>query len=542
MRLIDERKNFIFLILIFLSNAYLRFYFWPDGQPNLWGYFEALENHALEYLLNTGMKPPLMYFLHMLLAKIIGTKIIFANNILLISVIILDFISFFIIFYILRVTKVPFIICNVIILFYGFYQIPLEFWRAGTHYDSYSLFFNIIFALSITFFFKKQNWVNSLAISISGCLLILYGSVYILVVPISIIFCILCTMIKNFKFIRFFKISCLLLILPIIIGTSLCYKNYIYRNVFAPSTFGGVALMLTTMRTVDRNIIEGNKIVDNSSAPKWYKWCWNNADKFLPRGLEKDYVAKVNNKVFGQCLKSIPFKDSLNSINDAHLSHLNNKEFWPYDMSELQEHFSTNNFLKPLNAVNKDIDMMKNKKYLIWGMSPELSLHWTDLYGKEGGKIFWEDFSKNPSKYFLTFVTLFKEFTVDGSQFPLVLSKANARGGIYKDKFSNKYFTESLRFVGNVFQLSMLITLLSLIYLFIKLLIYVSSKKTNLFNQNHLKSIVFGVPAILITIIYSIIVGEENMRYLIYATPYFIISFAYLLPNKNKKTETLLNV
>tara|TARA_B110000971_G_C19993818_1_gene493243 strand:+ start:1407 stop:1574 length:168 start_codon:yes stop_codon:yes gene_type:complete len=43
-----------------------------------------------------------------------------------------------------------------------------------------------------------------------------------------------------------------------------------------------------------------------------------------------------------------------------------------------------------------------------------------------------------------------------------------------------------------------------------------------------MNAIVIGLPVILITILYLIIVGEENDRYLIYGIPYFIISFAYL--------------
>ena len=528
--MINKRINYIFLFFILLWTLALRIYFWPDNSISNFGYFEALENHFWEYILKTGQKPPLMYFIQALLINIFGAENIFSEHLMIILVILLDFISFIMIFYILMITNVSLFKSSMIILFYSFYQIPIEFWRLGLHYDSFSLFFNTLFIFNIAFFIKKQNINRGLLMSISGCLLVLYGSIYFIVVPMTIVFCVLCTMLKKFNFYYFLKICCLLLILPIITATSICYKNYIYRNVFAPSTFGGVALMLTTMRTVDRNIVEGNKIVEKSSAPHWYKWCWKNADKFLTKEAKGDYIALVNNKVFGQCLKYIPHKGGINSIKTAHISHINNKDFWPFDMSELKEYFSRTNSKEALDAVNKDIDMMKNKKYLIFGMSPELSLHWTDLYGKEGGKIFWEDFSNNPVRYFKTFFRLFTEFTIDGSRFPLVMSMFNDRSQAFKHKFANKYFMRTLTFLGIFLQCVMLITFTSYCFLFIKLLIYINSKKNIPLNDNNIKTLFFGFPAILITILYSIIVGEENSRYLIYAIPYFTLSFVYILP------------
>jgi len=94
--------------------------------------------------------------------------------------------------------------------------------------------------------------------------------------------------------------------------------------------------MLTTMWTGDKNIIEGDKIVKNSKAPHCYKWCWNNAGKFLLLKYEKDYVTSVYNKAFGQCLKLSPLinVDKIKTINDAHLLHFNNKDLWPFDMTK----------------------------------------------------------------------------------------------------------------------------------------------------------------------------------------------------------------
>ena len=65
-----------------------------------------------------------------------------------------------------------------------------------------------------------------------------------------------------------------------------------------------------------------------------------------------------------------------------------------------------------------------------------------------------------------------------------------------------------------------------------------AKKNNKILNSYNIKSIIFGCPAILLTIIYSTIVGEENERYLIYALPYFIMSFSYLkLHNVFKKNK-----
>ena len=302
--------------------------------------------------------------------------------------------------------------------------------------------------------------------------------------------------------------------------------------------------MLTTMRTVDRNIIMGNNIVKNSNASNWYKWCWENADKFIPTKWKKDYVALVNNKVLGQCLKfnSLNKPVIITTSEQAHIAHQNNKELWPFDMSELKKYLNLSKAKIPLAAVNKDIQVMKYKKYLLHGAAPELSLHWTDLYGKEGSKIFWEDLYNNPVKYMKTFGLLFKEFTVDGSQFPLILNKFNERSNFFKNQFSSAIFKDILRFTGNLIQLILIITFLSYIYLYTKCLIAISKKNNKILNSYNIKCLVFSCPAILLTIIYSTIVGEENSRYLIYALPYFIMSFSFIKVHNVFKKNKIITV
>ena len=52
---------------------------------------------------------------------------------------------------------------------------------------------------------------------------------------------------------------------------------------------------------------------------------------------------------------------------------------------------------------------------------PKLALYWTDLFGEVRKTIFVEDFYNNPLRYLKTFIRLFKEYKVGGSQFPIVL-------------------------------------------------------------------------------------------------------------------------
>ena len=542
---ITKNKNYlIIMFLILLWNLLLRVYFWPNQQIFGIHYLEALENHLLEYILKTGMKPPMMYFFQGLLTKTFGAEFVLSQHLMLISVIILDFLSFIMLFYVLIVTKSSLSKTIVIVLFYSFYQIPLEFWKLGTHYDSFSLFFNILFIFTIIIFLNNQKTSNGILMSIAGSFLISYGSVFSMVVPITIIVCLFFTQLNYFKFKYFIKLCIFCLILPVITISTICIKNYVYRDIFAPSTFGGVALMLTTMRTVDRNIIKGNKIVEKSIASDWYKWCWKNADRFLPKEWKDDYVAVVNNKVFGQCVKFVPLKETvmISTAHQAHNSHLNDKDLWPLDISELKKYLTLSNAKIPLDAVNKDIDIMINKKYLIHGTTPELSFHWTDLYGKEGSKIFWEDLFLNPSRYLITFSKLFKEFTIDGSQFPLILTQFNERSNFFLNQFSNTFFKNTLRFTGNLIQLILVITFLSYIYLFFKCLLSIAKKNNKILNSYNIKCIIFGCPAILLTILYSTIVGEENSRYLIYALPYFIMSFSYLKPHNIFKKNKYITV
>ena len=534
MNILKNQTYLIIISLIILWNIILRIYFWPDQPINNFFYYNSLENHLLEYIINTGMKPPMMYFFNGMLLKIFGAEFVRSHYLMLVSVIILDMISFILIFYVLILTKISYLKTSLIVLMYSFYQIPIEFWKLGTHYDSFNLFFNTLFISLVIIFLKRPKIKFGILMSICGSLLILYGSAFFIVVPITIAFVIFLLSVSNYNTNKILKLSLVCLFLPIMTGMGICSKNYITRDVFAPSTFGGVGLMLTTMRTVDRSIIEGDKIVKNSRAPHWFKWCWEKAGNFLPKEYEKDYVAVVNNKVFGQCAEIIPLAgmERAKSIQDAHNLNVNNKNSYPFDMTKLKKYLISTKATIPLNAVKKDIYIMENKKYLIHGTSPELALYWTDLYGKVGKKIFLEDFYNNPKRYLKTFVKLFKEFTVDGSQFPLVLSIFNERSGFFNKQFSNKYFTSTLRLLGNILQLILLITLTTYIYLYYKLFMSLLNKSKKL-NYDQINIISIGFPAILLTILYSTIIGEENSRYFIYAIPYYVISFSYIKFPKN---------
>ena len=529
MKNLNNIKTTFSIFIIIIWSLLIRTYFWPEQLINHFLYYESLENHLLEYIYKTGMKPPLMYLIQGTLVKLFGSKLVLSNHFMLILLIFLELTSFILIFITLILTKVTHLKSLIIILLYSVYQIPLEFWKVGTHYDSFSLFFNSIFISSIILIVHRPKIINSFILAISGSLLILYGSAFFLVVPLSIVLTLMLIKKINLKNISIKILGLTTLLLPIITILIICSKNYVTRDVFATSTFRGVALMLTTMRTVDRNLSLGDKIVENSSAPNWYKWCWKNAQKFIPNDYKTDYVALVNNKVFGQCVKFVNTSniEKVNSKKTAQLFIKNDKNVWPFDMTELKNYLTKEKANVPLNAVNKDIDIMKNKKYLLFGTTPELALHWTDIYGEIGKRIFFEDFFNNPKRYFSTFIVLSKEYFIGGSQFPLILSKLNHQSPHFEGQFSNKIFTECLRFIGNILQLVVLINLLIFIYLFSKMSIYYFNR-TIKFTYDDIIILSIGFPAILLSILYSTIIGEENSRYFLYSIPYFIISFAYI--------------
>jgi len=109
-------------------------------------------------------------------------------------------------------------------------------------------------------------------------------------------------------------------------------------------------------------------------------------------------------------------------------------------MKQLKNYLTSTNSFTPLKAVEMDIHIMKNKKYIIHRTTPELDLYWTDLFGEVGETIFVEDLYNNHLRYFKTFIRLFKEHKLGGSQFPLVLFKMNDRSPFFNNQFSNKYF------------------------------------------------------------------------------------------------------
>ena len=76
MNIITNKTYLAIISSILIWNIGLRIFFWPDQSITNILYYESLENRILEYIINTGIKPPIMYFFQGLIFKAFSSEFV----------------------------------------------------------------------------------------------------------------------------------------------------------------------------------------------------------------------------------------------------------------------------------------------------------------------------------------------------------------------------------------------------------------------------------------------------------------------------------
>ena len=414
-----------------------------------------------------------------------------------------------------------------ILILFSTVLIPFELWREGMHYDHHTIFFTSLFAWSLVkLITNKNSFGNALLVSVAGGLLVAQSAANSAIVPVSLVLIVSWLYFPERRFKQLIMSLIVVLMLPAIVLIAVSKKNQSVSSESLTSNKGGPAMMMVVQRAYHYDVNGIRNLVKESGAPDWYTWTYDHATPPVDPATGKPSYGWMNlAQAFGICFYP-PTKE--------------NKNVWNYNFDPLLNYLKQNGPINLVAAVEADSADAVNKPYRFAGYSPELSPRWIGIYGDVSKKIFFKAIEKNPVGMFRSFFIQQGIFAAYGPLFPYNAIKNKpsllARSGIRSLRSSIPlqplFIFAALLFaiLGWITYLSVLLNIPAVIIDFFKPKNQKTTGGTNVF-------LLLSIPVILLAIVYSCLVGGENDRYFMQATPYIVILATLIVPGigSNKK-------
>jgi hypothetical protein len=481
-------------------------------------YVEALNNHFLEFLWIDGIKPPVVYIIQSSLIQLFGEEAFLNRTSTFYFVGAVNSVGLYLLFRTAVLSGARPWLSVIAITGLAVALGQFSFWRLGAHYDHLSFATTALFLWAAARFLRTPNLKVALLLGIAGMIVVLHNTVFAAVIPVALTFAWLASLAKGKRLNVLPWV--LVILLPVLSGLGWSAKIYATKGVFAPSTLGGMAKMLVTLRTVDRDT---GALLDTARAldmPDWWIWCFENA---IPFGSPDETGVNVQiilakSAAAGMCTGVTLFED----------------DQWPLDFDGLRASMEPFGNPAVLTAIDADIlDTTTNRLQQV-GFSGVLKLHWTELYTVYGSELHDAHRSKNWGLYLKTYLKLAEVYAIsEGPRFPDMVkpSLGDVRGSVAGRAMTGATFT-----FGTVMQIVSPLLLLFSVWRLGPGLVRCFWKHSRMAKDEGKFPLETLLCAALLVqfVLFVTLVGEENGRYYIYALPYSVLLVLVLLAPRAK--------
>ena len=510
----------LILISIILRGVIYFFSLYPNEiqsvSPTDRLYYEALRYHFFEYLWYTTNIPPVTHIINAIVFVFFKPEIAYGKFIFLIVTFILDILSLFLLFSASCKFGITRKVSFFLALFYSFTIIPFEVWRFGSLYDHHSLFFTSLYIYAISLFYSDKRLRSAALMSLAGGLMIAQSSISSVVVPMTSLFIVVLLNIK-LKGKDLIKRIGIVLIGPVAILLLISTKNYMVADTFATSTKSGPAMMMFVRRALGRDNVRIEKLLREAGAPGWYIDCFNSA--VIPPDLKPEnpnFKGWLNlSRDFGICFPWTNIE----------------ADTWPYDFGPLLALIRKYNEPYIERKIIEDIDDMHKRKYLFAGYSPELSPRWIGIYGSismQMGK--WLLLHK-PFTYFKNALRTQGLFFVRGTSFFRITLYTNKKPHSLSTLSSPIHGEMLFYVVTTIFEWAARVIYI-LMFAYAALISWkivrnlINNRAYRLPHDYHV-FLIMALPAILLSLMFSMTADVENDRYFVQITPYLVLCAGY---------------
>lgn len=483
----------------------------PPG-PSRLDYARSLQSDALSFIWFDNIKPPVTYIVHAVLIKAFGIEAFLSGHSPMLTIALLNALGLYALFRAGSLLGVQRYVAVALLLLLGILLTQLTFWRTGQHYDHLSFAPSAALIWSLVHLATAPRIATALLAALAGVIVVLQNTVFAAVVPLM----------GTALWVASRRGTSLLpyaiaILLPFGAGLGLSAKTYLNSGVFAPSTLGGMAGMLVSLRAVDREPEQLRAAAEMIDLPDWWLWCFDNA---LPVGApdatgETARVYLATSVAAGFCT---PFTD----YEEMH---------WPLDLAKLRAEIGRFGDPIPLQAIDADILLTTTDRAQQSGFAPELKLRWVELYTAKGAALHAAHRAENPGLYMSTYLMLAEKYAIsEGPRFPAMIWSSL---GASTDRMLGKAMINATVLGTTLLQVaSPLLLLFALWRLAVQLparLLRGSARTARFAVETAL-----GAALLSQLVLFSTLVGEENARYYLYALPFAIFLVLCVVDRKAK--------
>ena len=354
----------IFVLLVYLLMQPIGPFLHEGWTENL--YRIGLLEHFWEYISYTPLKPPLFSILHagaLHFAHLIGVTestaigaLAITLNVAVAPLIYRTSINF-------KANKVLSALMSILA---SLSLLPLI--ASPLNYDLPAYFFMSLFIFSVSQVYRFQETRSFISLSLASGLLIAQSTVQIVTVPLVVLI-IAATLATRENIRALIKKFLMVSVFPALVVGAILLKNFLAIGLIGNSSLGGHTLMLVLMGMNQWNVTEIREAAVKSGAPEWYLWCFDNPAEWYSGSFPPFMIA------MGHCF---------------------DKGMDMHRLKAQMDHLKAPGMVK---VVERDLVRIKQKPYLLQGVSLDMSTEWFAKYSMVSAKVSGYVFRQNPTRW-----------------------------------------------------------------------------------------------------------------------------------------------
>ena len=483
----------------------------PPG-PSRLDYARSLQSDALGFVWFDNLKPPVTYLVHAVLVKAFGIEAFLSGLSPMLAVALQNALGLYALYRAGRLLGVRPYFAGGLLLLLGILLTQVTFWRTGQHYDHLSFAPSAALIWAFAHLATTPRIATALLAALAGVIVVLQNTIFAAVVPVMGAVLWIASQRRN----RLLPWA-IAILLPFGAGLGVSTKTFLNSGVFAPSTLGGMARMLVSLRAVDREPGQLRATAETLDLPDWWLWCFDNA---IPVGSAN--ATGENARIHLSTSVAAGFCAPLTVYEDTH---------WPLDLGQLRAKVAQFDDPEPLQAIDADILLTTTDRAQQSGFAPELKLRWVELYTAKGAALHAAHRTENPRLYLNTYLRLAEKYAIsEGPRFPAMIWSSL---GASTDRFLGQVMINATVFGTTLLQVaSPLLLLFSLWRLTVQLPVSLLRGSTR--TARYGVETALGAALLCQLVLFATLVGEENARYYLYALPFATFLLLCLVPQKTK--------
>lgn len=479
----------------------------PEIDPTRLGYVEMLRTRLFDFVWFDGLKPPVTYFIHAVLIQVFGGDAFLSGTSPFVAIAVLNAVGLGMLYHSARLLGANGYVAATAVTGLAVMLGQLSFWRLGAHYDHLSFSLTAVLIWTMLSFVRVPGLTKAVILGAAGALVVLHNTVFAAVVPVCLTLLWLGWRASGSR--GFLAAWAIAILMPFAAGLAVSAKTYATSGIFAPSTLGGLANILVSLRTVDRQPEALRATAVEIGLPDWWLWCYDNAIPIGPPDASalNAEIFRATSTAAGFCTSFAPFE----------------AEHWPLDLIALRAAMESFGDPEPIAAIDADIRLTTQDRLQQMGFAPELKLRWVELYTSKAAELHAAHRTANPSLYLSTYAQLAEAYAIsEGPRFPAMVW---ATIGAYRDSLPGQAMIGLTWTMGTIMQIiSPLLLLFATWRLFVGLPIRLL-RRSQIAGEGFrfAAQTALGAALLVQLVLFSTQVGEENARYYVYALPYAVL-------------------